>query len=471
LQWLADHQLPDGSWGSTVQYEHDRIVCTLAALATLATFGRRDVDRARVAAGTRYLWQHGHLLAAEPAALVDFELLLPALIERARRVGVVVPPYLDVYASKRADQLRQIPDDALYTPCTALAHSLEFLGEHADPERLREAQGSNGAIGNSPAATAFFAARTGDSRALAYLQRSLIQPDAEAVPVLSPCETFELLWTAYHLFLVGVPASRLLGASEHAALLQAVENGGVARSASFPVPDADDTAIALLLLHDVGEKKVDPDVLQRFALPGGRFARGLHESKASVGASLHVLHALLRIPGYPAQDRVVAQLLDYLTDQQVNGAYWLDPWHISPYYATAHVLRVFAELPEQLAARVARQVEGTRTWLRQTQNGDGSWGFYGRRTLEETAYAALALAAAPLEQVSAEDRERCAGAVRCLEVVREPGRASADLSLPPLWIDKCLYAPTLVVRGVVEAALRACDRLLRPGRAPRGARR
>ena len=45
LQWLREHQLPDGSWGGVVRYEHDRILCTLAALASLATpsiarFGR-----------------------------------------------------------------------------------------------------------------------------------------------------------------------------------------------------------------------------------------------------------------------------------------------------------------------------------------------------------------------------------------------------------------------------------------------
>src|SRR5579884_2062022 len=66
LEWLVDHQLPDGSWGGTVQYEHDRILSTLAALAPLARFGHRNEDREAIVAGTRYLWQHGHRLAIEP---------------------------------------------------------------------------------------------------------------------------------------------------------------------------------------------------------------------------------------------------------------------------------------------------------------------------------------------------------------------------------------------------------------------
>src|SRR5207249_837284 len=84
LRWLADNQLSDGSWGSSVRYEHDRILCTLASLAPLAEFGRRAEDRRAVEAGTRYLWQHGHLIGHEPVELVGFELLLPALVDRAR---------------------------------------------------------------------------------------------------------------------------------------------------------------------------------------------------------------------------------------------------------------------------------------------------------------------------------------------------------------------------------------------------
>ena len=33
LNWLREHQLPDGSWGaSQFSYFHDRLICTLAAI-------------------------------------------------------------------------------------------------------------------------------------------------------------------------------------------------------------------------------------------------------------------------------------------------------------------------------------------------------------------------------------------------------------------------------------------------------
>src|SRR3712207_5961196 len=58
LNWITTHQHADGSWGSAVRYEHDRIICTLAALIPLARFGRRESDRWQLQRGERYLWQH-----------------------------------------------------------------------------------------------------------------------------------------------------------------------------------------------------------------------------------------------------------------------------------------------------------------------------------------------------------------------------------------------------------------------------
>jgi halimadienyl-diphosphate synthase len=460
LEWLRRHQLPDGSWGGEVCYQHDRVLTTLAALAPLAEFGRRASDRAAVEAGTRYLWQRGHLLAGESIELVGFELLLPTLIERAKRAGVHVPPHLDIYGPQRAEKLRLIPPSILYSPRTTAVHSLEFLGDEADVVRLRAAQGANGSIGNSPAATAFFLSRVDDTRALAYLNECFDRTGGAMAPVLYPCETFEFLWSVYHLSLAGVPATHLLSARERQALSAELEAGGVSLSPTFPIPDADDTAVALLMLHDVGIP-VDPTVLQPFALPGGHFASFPHERHASVGVNLHVLHALLRVPGYPDRERAIAQLVDYLVEQH-TGLYWLDKWHISPFYATAHALCILAELPRALRAQAELVIQRSRDWLRQSQNGDGSWGFYGRGTAEETAYAALALAApSALVGHSGDelDRSRCAAALEYLREVVGADPQNPSRAFPPHWIDQCLYTPTQVVRAVVEAARIASRRL------------
>jgi halimadienyl-diphosphate synthase len=448
LRWLADNQLSDGSWGSSVRYEHDRILCTLAALAPLAEFGRRAEDRHAVEAGTRYLWQHGHLLGHEPVELVGFELLLPALVERARAAGVPVPPHLDIYAAERSRKLDLIPDSALYSPRATVVHSLEFLGDRADMSRLPGAQGNNGAIGNSPAATAFYLSQTGseDARAISYLESCLDHSGGATAPVLHPCETFELLWAAYHLFLGGASSQRLLRPLERQRLLTDLGQSGVSLSPTFPIPDADDTAVALLLLHDLGEP-VDPRVLQAFEAADGSFVSFPYERHSSVGVNAHVLHALARVPGYPHADVAINRILTYLADQH-SGMYWIDKWHISPLYATAHVLRALDNLPPAQFKRLAHLAERSRLWLRQSQNDDGSWGFYGQPTSEETAYGLLALLAN--RDLDDRDRVRCQAAAQFLAAAIREGVPN-----PPLWIDKCLYIPPLVVNAAIEAALTA----------------
>jgi halimadienyl-diphosphate synthase len=445
LRWLTDHQLPDGSWGSRVRYEHDRILCTLAALAPLAQFGRRDEDRIAVEAGTRYLWQHGHLLRHEPVEMVGFELLLPTLIQRARLAGVNVPPHLDVYTAERARKLELIPAEALYSPHATVVHSLEFLGDQVDLQRLRAAQGANGAIGNSPAATAFFLSQAEEPRAQRYLEHCLEWTDSATAPVLHPCETFELLWAAYHLFLAGVPAQRLLSPAERQHLKHALAEGGVSLSPTFPIPDADDTAVALLLMQQLGEA-VDPGVLRAFEARDGTFVSFPYERHSSVGVNVHVLHALARVPGYPEAEARIRKIVEYLVDEH-SGLYWIDKWHISPLYATSHVVRVAEHLTPEQARPLTHLLERSREWLRQSQNADGSWGFYGQPTAEETAYGLLALSAASSRH-DERDRKRCAAAADYLST-------AADADMPALWIDKCLYTPPLVVRAAIDAALTA----------------
>lgn len=451
LRWLTENQLPDGSWGSTIPYEHDRLLSTLAALAPLAAFGRGVEDQEAVAAGVRYLWEHDHRLAHELVEPVGFELLLPALVKRAQQAGVPVPADLDIYGPQRAAKLRLIPPSALYSPGVTVVHSLEFLGDEADLSGLRGAQGTNGSIGSSPAATAFFFERSGDPRALAYLEDCLGRNGGATTPVLYPCETFELLWSAYHLFLAGVPAERLLSTGDRILLREALNDGGVSLSPTFPIPDADDTAVALLLLHSLGER-LDPSVLQSFAVKDGHFASFSFERHSSVGVNLHVLHALLAVPGYPNSTETTDRLLDYLSDQQLQTGCWVDKWHISPIYATAHALCVFGELGAAQARRAAPMVRRAHDWLCETQNSDGSWGWFGQATAEETAYALLALAALDDEGDGTRHSERRRAGLRYLMEATLGLGVSAGAHYPAMWVDKCLYTPPLIVASVIQAA-------------------
>lgn len=443
LSWIALNQLPDGSWGSTLKYEHDRIICTLAALIPLVKFGRRGSDQAQVRRGERYLWQHAHLLQYEKSELVGYELLIPTLMQMALDTGVEVPPHLDVYTEERIHKLAQIPSEMIYSPYITTAHSLEFLGSDVDASRLHEVQSENGSIGNSPAATAFMLLHCENPHARAYLEQCMSKSGDGGVPVLEPFENFEALWVAYNLFLGGTPASALLAPEYRPVLQTALATGGVRLSPSFPVPDADNTAVALLLLHEAGEE-VDPSVLQHFELDE-LFMTYPFERGPSTSANIHVLAALSRFPSYMGRDRAIRKILNFLADSRHKGGYWFDKWHISPYYATSHAIVAMSELPAEYRASAAPLIDEAINWIIHTQHENGSWGYWGVPTTEETAYAVLALRYAE-------------GSVRGTEGALHSGisylQAFRMAPRPALWIGKCLYYPTNVVDSAIQALSR-----------------
>lgn len=444
LTWILSNQLPDGSWGSAIPYKHDRIISTLAALIPLAQFGRRESDREQLRRGERYLWQHAHFLGRIPCELVGFELLLPTLMQRAAEAGIRVPPFLDRFKAEREAKLAMLPPHLLYSRNITIAHSLEFLGADVNPAQLLLARAANGSIGNSPAATAFLLEHVDDAAAVAYLERCLAGDGGFGVPVLEPCETFEAMWVAYHRFLGGAPAADLLPEPLRTELRVALAGAGVSLSPSFPIPDADDTAVALMLFHDAGIA-VDPAALQNFER-ADYFVSFPYERTPSTGVNIHVLQALIRCATYPERDGAIAKIIRFLDGAREYGTYWTDKWHISPYYATSHAIAAFRELPQQWQAAVQPLVATAIDWMLQTQNADGSWGFYGTPTVEETAYTVLGLRA-------------WAGHSAAVDAALTAGHAylwahQAD-DRPAMWLDKCLYYPPRIVDAAVVAALAA----------------
>lgn len=442
LSWISRNQLADGSWGSAIPYQHDRIICTLAALIPLARFGQRETDRVQVQRGERYLWQHAHRLRHMPCELVGFELLLPTLLQLATEVGIRVPPGLDVFAAERQAKLALLPPQLIYSAELTTAHSLEFLGADVNPLKLLHVRAPNGSIGNSPAATAFLLHHIDDPAATAYLDHCLLGDQGAGVPVLEPCETFEQLWIALHGYLGGTPVHTLLDADILTSLQQQVNEAGICLSASFPVPDADDTAVALLLLHAAG-LPADPIVLQAFERDD-YFVSFQYERHPSTGVNIHVLHMLTRYPSYPGCSAAIAKIVRFLRTSCENGSYWIDKWHISPYYATSHAIAALVELAAAGLYEVSDLITAAVRWMVHTQNEDGSWGFYGTPTAEETAYAVLGLRQVADFDLAA--RAALVGGIAYLQAHRAAPH-------PALWIDKCLYYPPRVVEAVIAAAL------------------
>lgn len=91
LEYLAEKQRPDGSWGTEIPHAHDRLLSTLSVILLLAKHGSRQRDREKLRAGEHYVWQSVMWLRQDPQRTVGFELILPTLLAEARELGLRLP--------------------------------------------------------------------------------------------------------------------------------------------------------------------------------------------------------------------------------------------------------------------------------------------------------------------------------------------------------------------------------------------
>jgi halimadienyl-diphosphate synthase len=439
LDWLLEHQHPDGSWGGAVAYYHDRVICTLAAGIALRIHGHAPeaVRRAE-----RYLWKNLLMLQQDHFELVGFELIFPTLLNTAQACGLDVPSNTCGYGQIQTAKLKLIPPERLYSPHVSVVHSLEFLGRSVDVNRLQGAIASNGSLGNSPAATAYYLLRNPtDSRAWAYLEG--LRTARDHITYLYPFRTFELTWVLNNLAFCGLPITDLVGPEVWEGLRSELGENGLGLDPTFGIPNGDITAVSIQLLIQAGYD-IDPLVLTRFEDKRKRIFRTFdYERNASVGTNAHALKALHLLPDYPARREAQEQIVLLLIDGRTYDTYWVDKWHISPYYATAHVLVTLLQGDYYMPYFCQPAME----WFLHTQHDDGSWGFFQDGTAEETAYALTALLYYHRHKpVNPEILHQAAAYLaRTYQ--------GTQSKYPELWIGKCLYGPDDVVRSAILSAL------------------
>ena len=445
LDWLRHNQNIGGSWGSRIEYYHDRVISTLAALIALAEHGDDPQDGERIKQGEQYVHYGMQRLDLDPCDTVGFELILPTLMDRAHTLGLDLPYHAcEPYRRVRDAKLQMIPDELIYSRRVTSTHSLEFMGDALNLDRCESIQEINGSCGSSPSATAYLLTKFPDNQsARDYLQMTLQVGGGAAMP-LCPIEIFNKSWVLYNLELA-YSLSDLgdLVAPHLEAFLRCWNpQYGVSFSEEYSVPDLDDTAVVFKLLRGVGYD-LDPGVLG-FYEEKDHFMCYQYERNPSIGVHVHLLDAMHVCPRqYPHRERMIKKALRFLYRTRIDRAYWFDKWHISPYYITSHAVIAAIGFDDQLARDAVR-------WILATQRDSGAWGYY-MPTNEETAYCLQALLIF----------DRCVAPVK-REVL---DRAAAYLythrnrELRTLWIEKSLYIPLQVVEAAIVSALALYEQL------------
>lgn len=328
-------------------------------------------------------------------------------------------------------------------------HSLEVLGREI--EYLHHARDVDGVFGGSPAATITMMthSKAHQERSIAFISEMAASLGG-ALPTATQLNVFERSWLIHHLIQAGMPVPENLGhivAEYFTACLGP-------RGASFTpgqIPDADNSAMVLCVLSDLGYP-IEPSCLLTYE--GETCFRCYDgERNPSVSTNAHILVAFgtymvrcrLSVPTY---EQAIAKILTYLLSAQQQDGSWFDKWHASPYYATACsvlALQHFGTSNTAIATALKRAI----AWVLHTQRDDGSWGFWCG-TLEETAYA--------LQILLLVGRSEDSLAVRRGErfLIKHLDASPNDPVHMPLWHGKELYSPRRIVRAAVLSALYLC---------------
>ena len=449
--WLCDAQRPDGSWGAELEYYHDRVVCTLAAVNALAATSANGHDLQRIQRGIRYLETAALRLPEDPTDTVGFELLAPSLVGIGQGLGLeldevarALEPYQAIYRQK----LALIPPQMLYSPRATVAHSIEFIGfGRLDRAAIAPLRMANGSIHCSPAATAFCqVAGAGSAAGQDYLSATM-EYGRGGLPTLAPFELFEIIWSLLHLYIAGGLAGVQRDVQPLMDRMQAAWGlEGIGLAEGFP-PDFDNTASAYMLLAALG-RAPDPAVFKAYE-EDDHFRCYPYERNISLDVHIHLVMALRRAPDFPGNDDMLLKAIHILS-RHLQSECITDKWHVSPYYSTAHAVIALSGLVAD--SLIADQIG----WLCRTQQADGRWTAYPHfppAAVEETAHALLALLVVQKHKGSIPHPIIQRGMAYLKTHYRD------HQALPALWVGKGLYHPLHITRSIFLAAFALYEEL------------
>ncbi|XP_060962863.1 ent-copalyl diphosphate synthase 1 isoform X2 [Cannabis sativa] len=329
LQWIATHQLSDGSWGDADIFSaHDRLINTLACVVALKSW---NLYPEKCQKGMAFFNANISKLEREnPEHMpIGFEVAFPSLLEIARKLNLEVPedsPVLKVIYARRDFKLTRIPRDIMHTVPTTLLHSLEGM-VGLDWEKLLKLQSQDGSFLFSPSSTAFALMETKDRNCLQYLTKA-VQRFNGGVPNVYPVDLFEHLWVADRLQRLGI--SRFFEPQIEECIDYVFRNWtekGIGWARNSKVEDIDDTAMGFRLLRLHGHK-VSADVFQHFKKGDDFFCFRGQSTQAVTGMYNLYRASQLVFPGEKILEDAMEFSSKFLRKKQASNEL-LDKWIIT----------------------------------------------------------------------------------------------------------------------------------------------
>ncbi|KAL2489903.1 Ent-copalyl diphosphate synthase [Forsythia ovata] len=330
LRWIADNQLPDGSWGDELVFlSYDRLVNTIACVVALRTW---NVHHDKSEKGITFMKENIHKLQDENEDHMPcgFEVVFPVLLQKARNLGIDKIPYdapviKDIYAA-RERKLKRIPMDLVHNVPTSLLYSLEGL-QDLNWEKLLKLQTPLGSFLTSPASTAFALMETKDENCFKYLD-DIVKEFQGGAPAAYPSDLFARLWAIDRLQRLGISrffTPQIKNSLDHIYRFWSEDGIFGGRLARFS--DVDDTSMGFRFLRLHGYN-VSPHVLKQFE-SNGKFSCFAYQMIESPTPIYNLYRATqVQFPGEKILEEAKEFSYNFLQERLASDNF-LDKWVIS----------------------------------------------------------------------------------------------------------------------------------------------
>ncbi|KAG6774483.1 hypothetical protein POTOM_021836 [Populus tomentosa] len=329
LQWIANNQLPDGSWGDAgIFLAHDRLINTLACVVALKSW---NLHQDKCEKGMLFFRDNLCKLEDENAEHmpIGFEVAFPSLLAIAKNLDIEVPDdstFLQEIYARRNLKLKRISKDIMHNVPTTLLHSLEGM-RGLDWKQLIKLQCLDGSFLFSPSSTAFALSQTKDKNCLEYLNKA-VQRFKGGVPNVYPVDLFEHIWVVDRLQRLGISRYFVPEINECVDYIHRywTENG-ICWARNSNVHDIDDTAMGFRILRLHGHQ-VSADVFKHFE-KGGEFFCFAGQSTGAVTGMFNLYRASqVLFPGEKILEDAKEYSFEFLREKQAANEL-LDKWIIT----------------------------------------------------------------------------------------------------------------------------------------------
>nr|AZB50383.1 terpene synthase 1 [Origanum majorana] len=372
LEWIAQNQMADGSWGDEFFCIYDRIVNTLACLVALKSW---NLHPDKIEKGVTYINENVHKLkdGSTEHMTSGFEIVVPATLERAKVLGIQGLPYdhpfIKEIINTKERRLSKIPKDLIYKLPTTLLFSLEGQGE-LDWEKILKLQSSDGSFLTSPSSTASVFMRTKDEKCLKFIENA-VKNCGGGAPHTYPVDVFARLWAVDRLQRLGI--SRFFQ-HEIKYFLDHINSvwteNGVFSGRDSQFCDIDDTSMGVRLLKMHGYN-VDPNALKHFKQEDGKFSCYPGQMIESASPIYNLYRAAqLRFPGEEILEEASRFAFNFLQEKIANHEIqekWVISEHLIDEIKLGLKMPWYATLPRVEAAYYLEYYAGSGdVWIGKT---------------------------------------------------------------------------------------------------------